>query len=355
MKIFCAGLDSRSPLLEKSAITEADIKSEANLLHECWKDLRASLKPKLSIAAVNGKALGAGFELALLCDMIVASPNAQFAFPEITKHGFIPGFGGISQLCARIGSSCNCLDIILSGDIIGSDKAMSIGLINRVIDEVDCTEFQNKSVEFAQRVSNSRDLAVDAAKAIIDRYQQIRSEDYSSVEHDCSEGTRFQIFKRSIFKMLINNIITAYILSEFDFIKIRPWFRRFNDNKWPESWHLHRSGFSIERTWKLGYTGKNVVIGVVDEGIEIDHPELKDSILTLIPYPTLYSKHGTACAGIIAAKPNNMFCTVGIAYNSRLVDFNINAKHRGKLNFNESLEQSFGLSGSLAVYFKRAK
>ncbi|KAL7678046.1 hypothetical protein ACOME3_004273 [Neoechinorhynchus agilis] len=129
--------------------------------------------------------------------------------------------------------------------------------------------------------------------------------------------------------MLINNIITAYILSEFDFIKIRPWFRRFNDNKWPESWHLHRSGFSIERTWKLGYTGKNVVIGVVDEGIEIDHPELKDSILTLIPYPTLYSKHGSACAGIIAAKPNNMFCTVGIAYNSRLVDFNINAKHRG--------------------------
>ncbi|KAL7678028.1 hypothetical protein ACOME3_004255 [Neoechinorhynchus agilis] len=319
MKIFCAGLDSRSPLLEKSAITEADIKSEANLLHECWKDLRASLKPKLSIAAVNGKALGAGFELALLCDMIVASPNAQFAFPEITKHGFIPGFGGISQLCARIGSSCNCLDIILSGDIIGSDKAMSIGLINRVIDEVDCTEFQNKSVEFAQRVSNSRDLAVDAAKAIIDRYQQIRSEDCSSIEHDW------------------------------------PWFRRFNDNKWPESWHLHRSGFSIERTWKLGYTGKNVVIGVVDEGIEIDHPELKDSILTLIPYPTLYSKHGTACAGIIAAKPNNMFCTVGIAYNSRLVDFNINAKHRGKLNFNESLEQSFGLSGSLAVYFKRAK
>ncbi|KAL7678045.1 hypothetical protein ACOME3_004272 [Neoechinorhynchus agilis] len=178
MKIFCVILDSRSPLLEKSAITEADIKSEANLLHE------SSLKPKLSIAAVNGKALGAGFELALLCGMIVASPTAQFAFPEITKHGFIPGFGGISQLCARIGSSCNCLDIILSGDIIGSDKAMSIGLINRVIDEVDCTEFQNKSVEFAQRVSNSRDLAVDAAKAIIDRYQQIRSEDYSSVEHD---------------------------------------------------------------------------------------------------------------------------------------------------------------------------
>ena len=114
----------------------------------------------------------------------------------------------------------------------------------------------------------------------------------------------------------------------------------WNDSHWSSSWHLNRYdgqiSMNVEEAWKMGYTGKNVVVAVVDTGIEYDHPDLarnydpkastdvidKDSD----PYPRIYeddegnirNNHGTACAGIIAAEAGNGICGVGVAYDVKL-------------------------------------
>ncbi|KAL7674834.1 hypothetical protein ACOME3_001109 [Neoechinorhynchus agilis] len=110
-----------------------------------------------------------------------------------------------------------------------------------------------------------------------------------------------------------------------------PDFPVFNDRSLHESFYLHSSGLNIYRVWADGYTGRGVVVSVIDEGIETNHPELKESLIKqFIPGNDITDdqntrlSHGTACAGIIAAKPNNSFCSVGIAFNSKLVDFRLN-------------------------------
>ncbi|KAL7677438.1 hypothetical protein ACOME3_003677 [Neoechinorhynchus agilis] len=118
------------------------------------------------------------------------------------------------------------------------------------------------------------------------------------------------------------------------FIKVNqnePNFPVFNDPSLHETFHLYSSGLNIYRVWADGYTGRGVVVAVIDEGIETNHPELKDSLIKqFIPGSDIINdnflslSHGTACAGIIAAKPNNSFCSAGIAFNSKLVDFRSN-------------------------------
>jgi len=83
------------------------------------------------IAAVNGFALGGGTELALACDLIVASEKARFGQPEINL-GVIPGFGGTQRLPHRIGQA-RARELILTGDMIDAKTAFEWGLVNRVV------------------------------------------------------------------------------------------------------------------------------------------------------------------------------------------------------------------------------
>ena len=85
------------------------------------------------IAAVNGFALGGGLELALACDFIYASPNAQFGVPEITL-GIIPGFGGTQRLVRQLGKG-RALEMVLTGDRIDAKEAWRIGIANRVVED----------------------------------------------------------------------------------------------------------------------------------------------------------------------------------------------------------------------------
>lgn len=87
--------------------------------------------PKPTIAAVNGFALGGGTELALSCDMILASEKARFGLPEVTL-GIHPGFGGTQRLPRLIGAA-KAKELIFTGKMIGAAEAEKVGLVNKVV------------------------------------------------------------------------------------------------------------------------------------------------------------------------------------------------------------------------------
>jgi enoyl-CoA hydratase len=124
---------------EKAFIAGADIKEMQTLDHHQMLDFCrlgqhvANLlesAPFLTIAAVNGYALGAGFELAMACDLIYASRSAQFGLPEV-KLGLIPGFGGTQRLTSRVGLSI-AKELIMSGRKISAEEAKSLHIVNNV-------------------------------------------------------------------------------------------------------------------------------------------------------------------------------------------------------------------------------
>src|SRR5882757_3833202 len=98
-----------------------------------WDEVRSISKP--IIAAVGGFALGGGCELAMLCDFIIASEDAQFGQPEI-KLGILPGIGGSQRLARAIGKSL-AMDLILTGRTIGAAEAKAVGLVARVVPNTD--------------------------------------------------------------------------------------------------------------------------------------------------------------------------------------------------------------------------
>ncbi len=93
---------------------------------------RLSALPVPVIAAVGGYALGGGCELAMACDLVIASDKARFGQPEV-KLGVIPGFGGTQRLVRRVGLS-NALDLCLTGRNVKAEEALRIGLISRIVE-----------------------------------------------------------------------------------------------------------------------------------------------------------------------------------------------------------------------------
>ena len=86
--------------------------------------------PTATIAAINGYAMGGGLELALCCDLRIATSNAIFSMPEL-NHGWVPGWGGLSRLRRLIGES-RAKELIMLGEQIDSNEAHRIGLINKI-------------------------------------------------------------------------------------------------------------------------------------------------------------------------------------------------------------------------------
>uniref|UniRef100_UPI00358EAEF0 proprotein convertase subtilisin/kexin type 6-like isoform X3 n=2 Tax=Myxine glutinosa TaxID=7769 RepID=UPI00358EAEF0 len=115
----------------------------------------------------------------------------------------------------------------------------------------------------------------------------------------------------------------------------------FNDAKWPSMWYMHcadegsqscRNDMNIVAAWKRGYTGRGVVVTILDDGIERNHPDLAQNYDSAASYDvngndrdpmprydfTNENKHGTRCAGEVAAAANNSLCVVGVAYEARI-------------------------------------
>lgn len=120
--------------------------------------------PKPVIGAVNGYALGGGCEVAMACDMLIASENARFGQPEVNL-GIIPGFGGTQRLPRLVGRNL-AKELILTGEMITAQRAWEIGLVNRVVPQAD---LMKTAREYARKILSRGPFAVRTAKAAINR------------------------------------------------------------------------------------------------------------------------------------------------------------------------------------------
>ena len=120
--------------------------------------------PKPVIAAVNGFALGGGCELAMSCDIRLASEKAKFGQPEVGL-GITPGFGGTQRLARIVGTS-NAMELILTAKTISAAQAQEMGLVSHVYPP---EELMDKALELAQAIAANAQVAVRESKAAIRR------------------------------------------------------------------------------------------------------------------------------------------------------------------------------------------
>jgi enoyl-CoA hydratase/carnithine racemase len=153
-QVFAAGADIKA-MAERSfqEVLEASTMPFWQRVADCRTPL---------VAAVSGFALGGGCELALLCDMIVASDTAEFGQPEITL-GIIPGGGGTQRLARVIGKQ-RTMELVLTGRRIAATEALRLGFVNVVASKR--TWFQ-ETVDLAQVIARRPPLAVKLAKQAV--------------------------------------------------------------------------------------------------------------------------------------------------------------------------------------------
>ena len=155
-RAFAAGAD-----IKFMAEASSD-EMRANGFVELFEGLRKVKKPV--IAAVSGFVLGGGCELAMACDMIVASETARFGQPEVTL-GVIPGAGGTQRLTRALGKAL-AMEMILNNRTLSASETLQFGLVNRV---VPVERFLDESLSLAAEIASRAPLAVVAAKEAINR------------------------------------------------------------------------------------------------------------------------------------------------------------------------------------------
>ena len=153
-RAFAAGAD----IGEMANATVVQMSERNNLAR--WKRVAAVRKPM--IAAVSGFALGGGCELAMHCDMIVASESAQFGQPEI-KIGVMPGAGGTQRLTRTIGKF-RAMELILTGRFMSAQEAFQAWLVTKVVSK---EQFLAEAMRLAHEIAAMPPLALKAAKEAI--------------------------------------------------------------------------------------------------------------------------------------------------------------------------------------------
>src|SRR4249919_89926 len=152
-KAFCVGAD----LKERRGFDNDDLRRQRPVFQEAFAALRALPTPV--IAAVEGFALGGGCELALCCDLIIASTTATFGLPEVGL-GLIPGEGGTQVLPRRIGLN-RAADLLLTGRPVGAEEALRIGLADRLVPE---GAARSGAHELATEIAAKSPISLRAAK-----------------------------------------------------------------------------------------------------------------------------------------------------------------------------------------------
>jgi enoyl-CoA hydratase/carnithine racemase len=188
-KAFCAGAD----LKERRGMSEDEVRKFLERFGRIFRAMEKS--PCIFIAAINGVAFGGGTELALACDLRVASPSAQLGLTEV-KLGIIPGGGGTQRLPRLVGLG-RAKDLILTGRSVNAPEALAIGLVDRVAPE---GQLLPSALEIARTIAANAPLAVAAAKRAVnegseldlDRALELERQEYEVVlrSQDRLEGLR---------------------------------------------------------------------------------------------------------------------------------------------------------------------
>jgi enoyl-CoA hydratase/carnithine racemase len=152
-RAFCVGAD----LKERRGFDENDLRRQRIVVQETFAALLKVPVPML--AAVDGFALGGGCELALSCDLIIASATAVFGLPEVGL-GLVPGGGGTQLLPRRIGLN-KAADLVLTGRRIGAEEAMRIGLVDRL---VPMGTARTTALQLAEEIATKSPISLRAAK-----------------------------------------------------------------------------------------------------------------------------------------------------------------------------------------------
>ena len=153
-KAFAAGADIK----EMVSKTPQEMLDEKRVL--VFDRILSVEKPV--IAAVSGWALGGGCEIALSCDMIVASESAKFGQPEITI-GVIPGAGGTQRLTKAVGKAI-AMEMILNNRTLTAQEALGLGMVNRV---VPVSDYLDEAIKLADEIASRAPTAARAAKKLI--------------------------------------------------------------------------------------------------------------------------------------------------------------------------------------------
>jgi len=179
IKAFCAGADIKGLSHYYNSTTavqrKAKIDSEPGMGGitrnlEIWKPI---------IAAVNGYCLAGGLEIALACDIRIASDTATFGFTEVSR-GIIPGAGGTQRL-ARLVPLGKSLEMILTAESIDAQEAYRIGLVNKVVPQ---DQLLPEAIKLAEKICRNAPLAVRAAKEAV----------YRGMDLPLAEGLRLEQF-----------------------------------------------------------------------------------------------------------------------------------------------------------------
>jgi enoyl-CoA hydratase len=153
-RAFAAGADIKQ-MADATPVSQLD-----SPMIDQWDRLQKMSKPV--IAAVSGYALGGGCELAMLCDMIVASETAQFGQPEI-NIGVIPGAGGTQRMTRAVGKAL-AMEIVLNGRFLTADEALKYGLVNRV---VPVEVYLQEAIKLAAEIAARAPVAVRMGKEAV--------------------------------------------------------------------------------------------------------------------------------------------------------------------------------------------
>ncbi len=156
-KAFCAGAD----LKERARMSEGEV----HAFHEGLRGALGAIEgaPQPFLAALNGAALGGGLEIALACDLRIASDAAQMGLPEVSL-GIIPGGGGTQRL-ARLVGVARAKDLVLTGRRIGAAEALAMGLVGRL---VPAQRLLDEALAYADEVARNAPISLRQAKRAID-------------------------------------------------------------------------------------------------------------------------------------------------------------------------------------------
>ncbi len=172
-KAFCAGADIKM-FLRSDTFSAREIIERLGKALEAFEDLEVPI-----IAAVNGFALGGGCEMAMACDLVIASEKAFFGQPEI-NIGIIPGAGGTQRLARLIGWK-KAMELCLTGDRISAQEAEKLGLVNKVVKD---EELEEEVRKIAKVIAEKSPVAVALVKQAVNRGFKMGLKDGIAYERD---------------------------------------------------------------------------------------------------------------------------------------------------------------------------